>query len=102
MKILRFISVCLCLILGMSNSYAYVSQQKKSDPIILTKNDRHPSSLIEKELNKQKQSNNSINSDIDNIKLLNIINLQSSQSFFAYQHERFTRFLQVLFPNHDS
>ncbi|MEB3766959.1 DUF4179 domain-containing protein [Acinetobacter sp. MD2] len=57
----------------------------------------HASGFMAKELEKQKQNDNSINTDLNEIKLLNTIHVEPSQRFFAYQHESFSRFWQAIF-----
>lgn len=94
MTYFRGVILGLCMSAVATTSYANVIQNKTQST--------HPSSLIEKELSKQKQNTKAINSDLDSIKILNAIHVQPSQSFFAYQHERFSRLLQALFPTHDS
>ena len=94
MTYFRGVILGLCLSAGATASYANVIQNKTQST--------HPSSLIEKELSKQKQNTKAINSDLDSIKILNAIHVQPSQSFFAYQHERFSRLFQALFPTRDS
>lgn len=98
MTYFRSVVLGLCLSLGATASYANAIQNKNDNSSTST---RHPS-LIEKELSKQKQNTKAIDSDLDSIKILNAIHVQPSQSFFAYQHERFSRILQALFPTRDS
>ncbi|WP_111893781.1 hypothetical protein [Acinetobacter sp. MB5] len=106
MTYFRSVVFGLCLGLGVTGSYANVIQNKNDKFLskaasTLNKNTHHPS-LIEKELSRQKQNTKAIDSDLDSIKILNAIHVQPSQSFFAYQHERFSRLLQALFPTRDS
>lgn len=96
----------LCLSIGATGSYANVIESQNiklnSKAVSTLGKHNHPNSLIEKELSKQKQNTKAIESDLNNIKILTAIHTQPSQNFFAYQHERFSRFLQALFPTRDS
>lgn len=58
-------------------------------------------SLIEKALNQQKQGDNYLQAD-NNLKVLTAIKVAPTQSFFATQNERFSRFLQAIFPQNNS
>ncbi|WP_343598085.1 hypothetical protein [Acinetobacter sp.] len=104
MTLRSFLLGCLCA-LHFANAYAIQETGLKHThkPVpVNNKVTHHSSSYIGKELDKQKQNINSLNTDIDDIKLLTTIHLQPTQSFFAYQHERFSRFLQALFADPNS
>ena len=59
------------------------------------------SSLIEKALQQQKQSGNTFRADND-LKILTEIKVAPTQSFFASQNQKFSRFVQALFPQNNS
>lgn len=59
------------------------------------------SSLIEKALLQQKQGGNTLRADND-LKILTEIKVAPTQSFFAAQNQKFSRFLQVFFPPNNS
>ncbi|MHA3055567.1 hypothetical protein E0H77_09335 [Acinetobacter sp. ANC 4633] len=105
MAYFRGVVLGLCLSLGATSNYANVIENKDkvtSKTVTILGKNAHHVSLIEKELSKQKQNTKAIDSDLDSIKILNAIHVQPSQSFFAYQHERFSRILQALFQTRDS
>lgn len=58
-------------------------------------------SPIEKALSQQKYEQN-LHHTQDEIKVLSAIHSSPSQSFFALQNQKFTRFLQSLFSNNSS
>jgi hypothetical protein len=59
------------------------------------------SSLIEKALQQQKLDTNTLRPDND-LKVLTEIKVAPTQSFFAAQNQKFSRFLQALFPQNYS
>lgn len=59
------------------------------------------SSLIEKALQQQKQGGNTLRADND-LKMLTEIKVAPTQSFFAAQNQKFSRFVQALFPQSSS
>lgn len=94
----------LC-VLHFANAYAIqdgTNNKNSSSIFVINKAAHHSSGFIGKELNKQKQSVSTLNTDIEDIKLLSTIHVQPTQSFFAYQHERFSRFWQSLFSSPNS
>ena len=58
-------------------------------------------SLIGKALQQQKQGSNTLHGEND-LKVLTEIKLAPTQSFFASQNQKFTRFVQALFPINNS
>ena len=104
MTLRSFILGSLCF-LHFANAYAIqeTSPKEKNNKAPLdSKVAHHSSGLLSKELVKQKQNIASLNTDIDDIKLLTTIHVQPTQSFFASQHERFSRLWQALFSNMNS
>lgn len=69
---------------------------EKSDKLI------KPLSPIEKALSQQKRDRYDSNTVIDNdqIKVMTTIQIAPTQNFFAEQHQRFSRFVQSIFPQH--
>lgn len=60
------------------------------------------SSLIVKALDQQKRNTAMLPSTDDELKMLNTIRTTLTQTFFASQHERFSRFVQTIFQPHTS
>ena len=60
------------------------------------------SSLIVKALDQQKRNTAMLPSTDDELKMLNTIRTTPTQTFFASQHERFSRFVQTIFQPHNS
>ncbi|MEB3754333.1 DUF4179 domain-containing protein [Acinetobacter sp. MD2(2019)] len=99
-----FLLGALCLF-QLSQTHALSSTAlKKAMPTTLAKHkvSTHSSELLSNELNKQKKNVAASDTDLSDIKLLTSIRVQPTQSFFAYQHERFSRFWQTLFPTPNS
>lgn len=63
-----------------------------------------PLSPIEKALSQQKREriDNKFSLDNDPIKVMTTIQVAPTQNFFAEQHQRFSRFLQTFFVQHNS
>ena len=63
-----------------------------------------PLSPIEKALSQQKRerTDSKFNLDNDQIKVMTTIQAAPTQNFFAEQHQRFSRFVQSFFPQHNS
>lgn len=59
-------------------------------------------SLIEKALTQQKQADKQKFESNNDLKVLTSINLAPTQNFFALQNQRFSRFVQALFPQGNS
>lgn len=103
--------------LGLSILFASATQmghtaalEKTNKPvhstIVVEKSDKltKPLSPIEKALSQQKRDRNESKSMIDNdqIKVMTTIQVAPTQNFFAEQHQRFSRFVQSIFPQHNS
>lgn len=94
----------LCLSLGLtviasSGQAAALQDSKKS-------NQTHSSvvklSPMTKALNQQKKSLAETTNLSNDVRILTSIQTTPSQNFFAEQHQRFSRFVQSIFPTHDS
>ena len=59
-------------------------------------------SLIEKAITQQKQADKQKFESNNDLKVLTSINLAPTQNFFALQNQRFSRFVQALFPQGNS
>ena len=59
-------------------------------------------SLIEKAITQQKQADKQKFESNNDSKVLTSINLAPTQNFFALQNQRFSRFVQALFPQGNS
>ncbi|WP_445290557.1 DUF4179 domain-containing protein [Acinetobacter sp. HZNU-JH01] len=59
-------------------------------------------SPIVKALDQQKRNTAMLPSTDDELKMLNTIRTTPTQTFFASQHERFSRFVQTIFQPHSS
>ena len=59
-------------------------------------------SLIEKAITQQKQADKQKFESNNDLKVLTSINLAPTQNFFALQNQRFSRFVQALFPQDNS
>ncbi|NHC03758.1 DUF4179 domain-containing protein [Acinetobacter sp. 187] len=72
--------------------------------MVMEKSDKllKPLSPIEKALSQQKRDRHDSNTVIDNdqIKVMTTIQIAPTQNFFAEQHQRFSRFVQSIFPQH--
>ena len=59
-------------------------------------------SLIEKALTQQKQADKQKFESNNDLKVLTSIHVAPTQNFFALQNQRFSRFVQALFPQDNS
>jgi hypothetical protein len=59
-------------------------------------------SLIEKALTQQKQADKQKFESNNDLKVLTSIHVAPTQNFFALQNQRFSRFVQALFPQGNS
>lgn len=98
-------AICLSLTLGFfaqGTQAAALQQSSKpmQTPIAIEKN----LSPIEKALNQQKRDRieNKKSQDNPQIKVLTTISVAPTQTFLAEQHQRFSRFVQNIFPQHSS
>lgn len=91
--------VSLSLSLGLMSQLGHTAAIKTTETKVTLNPER--SSLIEKVLQQQKQGGNILRSDSD-LKVLTEIKVAPSQSFFAAQNQRFSRFVQAIFPQNNS
>lgn len=91
--------VSLSLSLGLMSQLGHTAAIKTTEAKVTLNPER--SSLIEKVLQQQKQGGNTLSSDSD-LKVLTEIKVAPSQSFFAAQNQRFSRFVQAIFPQNNS
>ena len=94
-------ALSLSLTLGFMAQIGHAAAIKATDAKISLSPEK--SSLIEKALQqqKQKQGTNTFRNDND-LKVLTEIKLAPAQSFFASQNQKFTRFVEVFFPQNNS
>lgn len=94
-KIVGF-SLSIGLISQLSNAAAIKDVTDSYKPP-MTKNLQ-----IEKALQQQKHNLTTLPTTDSQLMMLNTLHSEASQSFFAMQHQRFSRFLQVFFQPHTS
>ena len=98
MKYTQLIKICsLSLSLGLMAQVGHTAAIKTMNAKIAPER----SSLIEKALLQQKQGSNTLRGDND-LKILTEIKVAPTQSFFASQNQKFTRFVQAFFPQSNS
>lgn len=100
MKYMSFVKVLsLSLTVGFMTQLSHTAAIKTADTKVMLSPER--SSLIEKVLQQQKQGANTLRPDND-LKVLTEIKVAPTQSFFAAQNQKFSRFVQALFPQNYS
>ena len=92
-------TLCLSLFLVCSIQVGHAAAIKENNNI---KTIDKSSSLIVKALDQQKRNTAMLPSTDDELKMLNTIRTTPTQTFFASQHERFSRFVQTVFQPHTS
>ncbi len=92
-------ALSLSLTLGFIAQIGHAAAIKTTDTKISLPAEK--SSLIEKALQQHKQGSNTFHNDND-LKVLTEIKVAPTQSFFAAQNQKFTRFVQVFFPQNNS
>jgi hypothetical protein len=92
-------TLCLSLFLVCSIQVGHAAAIKENNNI---KTIDKSSSLIVKALDQQKRNTAMLPSTDDELKMLNTIRTTPTQTFFASQHERFSRFVQTIFQPHTS
>ncbi|ENU21807.1 hypothetical protein F993_03736 [Acinetobacter proteolyticus] len=90
----------LSLFLAASVQMGHAAAIKESNNIKSI--DKSSASLIVKALDQQKRNTSMLPSTDDELKMLNTIRTTPTQTFFASQHERFSRFVQTIFQPHTS
>ncbi|ENX18198.1 hypothetical protein F889_03088 [Acinetobacter colistiniresistens] len=93
-------TLCFSLFLACSVQLGHAAAIKESSNIRTI--DKSSSSLIVKALDQQKRNTSMLPSSDDELKMLNTIRTTPTQTFFASQHERFSRFVQTIFQPHTS
>ncbi len=92
-------TLCLSLFLVCSVQIGHAAAIKENNNI---KTMEKTTSPIVKALDQQKRNNVMLPSTDDELKMLNTIRTTPTQTFFASQHERFSRFVQTIFQPHSS
>ncbi len=92
-------TLCLSLFLVCSIQVGHAAAIKENNNIKMIDKS---SSLIVKALDQQKRNTAMLPSTDDELKMLNTIRTTPTQTFFASQHERFSRFVQTIFQPHTS
>ncbi|TCB49005.1 hypothetical protein E0H80_13565 [Acinetobacter sp. ANC 4779] len=92
-------ALSLSLTLGLMAQVGHTAAIKATDAKISVLPEK--TSLIEKALQQQKQGSNTFRNDND-LKVLTEIKAAPTQSFFAAQNQKFSRFVQVFFPQNNS
>ena len=92
-------TLCFSLFLVFSIQVGHAAAIKENNNIKMIDKS---SSLIVKALDQQKRNTAMLPSTDDELKMLNTIRTTPTQTFFASQHERFSRFVQTIFQPHTS
>lgn len=97
--------ICLSLLLGFFAQTTQAAALQKSSkaiqvPLSIEKNQ----SPIEKALSQQKyqRSESKLLASKDQMKVITSISVAPTQNFFAAQNQRFSRFVQAIFPQQSS
>ena len=96
LKMTKILSLCLFLACSVQVGLAAAIKETTN-----LKTVEKSSSLIVKALDQQKRNPAALPSS-DELKMLNNMRSTPTQSFFATQNERFTRFVQTIFPQQNS
>ena len=96
LKMTKILSLCLFLACSVQVGHAAAIKETTN-----LKTVEKSSSLIVKALDQQKRIPAALPSS-DELKMLNNMRSTPTQSFFATQNERFTRFVQTIFPQQNS
>lgn len=105
MNIKIFKALSLSIALGMLTQGAHAASMKKTvKPVPVPLTFEKQLSPIEKALSQQKRDRISKKTPLENdqIKSLTSLKYAPSQNFLAEQHQRFSRFVQLIFPQHNS
>ncbi|RZF56894.1 DUF4179 domain-containing protein [Acinetobacter halotolerans] len=93
-------ALCLSLFLACSVQVGHAAAIKENNSLKTLEKTTSP---IVKALDQQKRNTSlSLSSTDDELKMLNTIRTTPTQTFFASQHERFSRFVQTIFQPHSS
>lgn len=96
-------AICLSLVIGLATQVTQAAAMNKvTKPVNL--NLEKQLSPIEKALSQQKRDRFSKNSfdQNDQMKVITSLKYAPTQNFLAEQHQRFSRFVQFIFPQHNS
>ena len=96
LKMTKILSLCLFLACSVQVGHAAAIKETTN-----LKTVEKSSSLLVKALDQQKRDPAALPSS-DELKMLNNMRSTPTQSFFATQNERFTRFVQTIFPQQNS
>ncbi|MCH7386295.1 DUF4179 domain-containing protein [Acinetobacter modestus] len=96
-KLKKTLCLSLCLVCSIQVGHAAAIKENNNIKTI-----DKSSSLIVKALDQQKRNTAMLPSTDDELKMLNTIRTTPTQTFFASQHERFSRFVQTIFQPHTS
>lgn len=99
----QFLKV-LCLSLGLTviASSGQAAALQDSKKVNSTHSSVEKVSPMTKALNQQKKSATDATNLSNDVKIFTSIQAAPSQNFFAEQHQRFSRFVQSIFPAHNS
>ncbi|MCH7335811.1 DUF4179 domain-containing protein [Acinetobacter sp. NIPH 2699] len=93
-------ALCLSLFLACSIPAGHAAAIKENNNLKMLEKTTSP---IAKALDQQKRNTSlSLSATDDELKMLNTIRTTPTQTFFASQHERFSRFVQTIFQPHSS
>lgn len=90
--------ICAALLSLSTVSHSAVIKSTESKTHLTTEK----GSLIEKALTQQKQADKQKFESNNDLKVLTSIHVAPTQNFFALQNQRFSRFVQALFPQDNS
>lgn len=105
MKLTIYKTICLSLLISTASQSGYsAALQKMTKPTQAPMLMEKSLSPIEKALSQQKRDRieNKVIVDNDQIKVMTALKIAPTQNFFAEQHQRFSRFVQAIFPQHNS
>lgn len=105
MKTSVYKTICLSLVFGfVTQATQAAALQKTSKPVQAPTVTEKQQSPIEKALSQQKRerSDNKLLSNKDQFKVMTSISVAPTQNFFATQNQRFSRFVQAIFPQQSS
>lgn len=93
----KFICVVALLSLSTVSHSAVIKSTESKTHLTAEKG-----SLIEKAITQQKQADKQKFESNNDLKVLTSIHVAPTQNFFALQNQRFSRFVQALFPQDNS
>lgn len=98
-----FFALNMSILIGLSTQANAAAIQKSIKPVQSSMISEKQSPIV-KALSQQKRdrSENKLDTDLDQLRMLNSINTAPTQNFLAEQHQRFSRFVQALFQQHNS